>query len=95
MAYKVHPGITILNICGAHMLVATRQYWEQFPRIRSLPPFWAACWTLMERGQTDQEVVASFVRLLRKPKDRIQEQVEKMVSSLAEEGYLVEAEKAQ
>ncbi len=95
MAYKLHPGITVLNICGTSMLVSTRAYWEQFPRIRLVPPFWAGCLALMEKGKTDQNVVSSFVRLFHMPEEKVRQRVEKMTVALAEEGYLLPAEEKQ
>ena len=92
MTYKIHPGIVLLNICNTHMLVATRQFWEKFPRVHPLPPLWAAFWTLLEKGRTDQEVVSAFVRLFHMPEDTIKCRFEKMCQTLSEEGYLIPTE---
>ena len=92
MAYKIHPGIVLLNVCDTHMLVATRQFWEKFPRVRPLPPLWAACWTLMEKGRTDREVVNAFVRLFQMSEDDVNRRFAKMFSTLSQEGYLIPAE---
>jgi|GEM_PF-2390068 len=92
MAYKIRPGFVLLNICDAHLLVATRPLWSEFPRVRPLPRLWAACWTLMEKGRTDREVVASFAKLFRKPEDEVDRRFEEMFSTLAQEGYLISSE---
>lgn len=92
MEYKVHPGIVLLNICDTHMLVATRQFWEEFPRVRPLPHLWSICWTLMEKGYTDRQAVGIFARLFRIPEDEVNRRFAKMFSTLSQEGYLIPAE---
>ncbi len=92
MVYKTRPGFVLLNICGAHLLVATRPLWAEFPRVRPLPNAWAACWTLMAKNRTDQDVIHTFMRLYNAPEDAIRKRFDPIFSGLAEEGYLVTVE---
>ncbi len=91
MTYKVRPGIVHLRICGVDILAATRALWEQCPAVRPLPRKWAVTWTLLEKGSSET-VVNTFCRLLRKPKEEVQEEFEKVFEELYKEGYLIEAE---
>lgn len=92
MAYKARPGFVLLNICDAHLLVATRPLWAEFPRIRPLPNAWAVCWTLMEKGKTDQDVINMFMRLFNAPEAAMHKRFDPIFSGLAEEGYLIPVE---
>ena len=92
MTYKARPGIVLVNVCDAHLLVATRSLWSEFPRVRPISRLWAACWTLMEKDNTDQDAVLVFRRLFSMSEEDVRKRFAKMFSTLAEEGYLIPAE---
>ena len=90
MSYKVRPGITLVQICDTFLLVAQRSVWEEFPKIRPIPRRWAACWRIMEQGNSEKEAVRAFAGLLRRPEEEIWPGFEPIFRTLAEEGYLIE-----
>ena len=90
MAYKARTGITMIQVCGQNMLVASRPVWEKFPRVRPIPKAWAVCWALMQNGRTDEEAVRSFAELFKRPEEEVAARFGKIYGKLAEEGYLVE-----
>ena len=95
MMYERRPGIVLLRICGADLLVATRQIWEKFPAVRPVPRIWAACWGMMEKGYSSEEVIDTFAQLFRKPKEEMRGRLDKVFETLYSEGYLIEAEEEQ
>ena len=95
MTYKTRPGIVLVSVCDAHLLVATRPLWSAFPRVRPIPRHWAACWAVMEKGKSEQEAILAFARLFSIPEEDIRRRLQKMFSALSEEGYLISAEDEQ
>jgi len=93
MAYKVRPGIVLLKICDANLLVASRPLWEHCSRIRQISNLWASCWRIMEKdGKTDADAVRAFSSLLNKSESETRERLQSMFDTLAGEGYLIRTE---
>lgn len=92
MDYKRKPGITMIQVCGQHMLVASRSVWGEVSRIRPISRVWAVCWQLMDGDKTSKDVVRVFADLFKKPEGEICERFDKIFTSLFEEGYLIPAE---
>ena len=90
MAYKIKPGITMIQVCGQHMLVASRSLWKEHPRVRPVPKSWAVCWALMENGKTDEEVMSDFMKLFKKTEEEITSRFGKIFQKMFEEGYLID-----
>ena len=90
MAYKIRPGIEMIQVCGQNLLVASRPVWEDLPRVRPIPKIWAVCLTLMKDDKTDEEAVRTFADLFHKPQEEVRLRFEKIFQKLAEEGYLIE-----
>lgn len=92
MSYRIRPGIALINICGTHLLAAERAVWEECPRVRQIPRLWAACWTIMEKGKTDQDVVEAFTDLVSGSEEDIRVRLGKVFTQMYEEGYLLKTE---
>ena len=92
MNYRIRPGVVLLRICGADLLTATREIWEQCPAVRPIPRMWAAGLTLMEKGRTSEEVMDAFARLFLQSEEDVGARLGKAFETLYREGYLVAAE---
>lgn len=90
MAYKIRPGIELIQVCGQNMLVASRAVWEDLPRVRPVPRAWAVCWALMKDGRSDEDAVRSFAELFQKPEEEVKGRFDRIFLRLAAEGYLIE-----
>ena len=94
MAYKTLPGIEMIQVCGQNLLVASRSAWEKCPRVRPIPKSWAVCWSLMANDKTDEDAIKTFAALFHKPEEEVHSHFDRIYQKLAEEGYLIEADKA-
>ena len=92
MACKTRPGIVLVNVCDAHLLVASRPLWSEFPRVRPIPRLWAVLWAAMENGKTDEDALLVLSRLFSLSSEDARKRFGKMLPALLEEGYLVSAE---
>ena len=92
MIYNICPGIIMLKVCDTHLLVAKRELWKNFPRVRPIPRKHALIWFLMEKGRNSEEVMLAFSELFNKSIDDIHQQFDPVLNQLAEEGYLIPVE---
>ena len=82
----------MIRICDVDILTATRKTWEVCPAVRPLPRMWAACWHLMEKGRSSEEVIQTFVSLFHQPEEKVRLKLDKIFLKLFEEGYLISSE---
>lgn len=92
MVYKTRPGVILIKICGVDILAATRQAWEECPMVRPIPRIWAACWSLMEKGRTSDDVMKFFIRFFHKPEEDVRSMLGTMFEKLYQEGFLIAVE---
>lgn len=90
MTYRTRKGIVLLHVCGSDLLAATREAWEECPRIRPVPKIWAVVWKLMEQGKTSQEIVETFQSMLNRPETEVRERFDRIFEAMSEEGYLIQ-----
>ncbi len=90
LAYKIRPGVVLLNICDTNLLTATHDVWKDCPKVRPIPRLWAACWKLLEMGKTEEDVLQTFSTMLGKTKEELHERFDGIFAKLAEEGFLIE-----
>lgn len=90
MVYKTRTGVVMIQVCGQHILAATRPIWSECARLRPIPKSWAVCWNLMGKDKTDTDVIRAFVELFHKSEDEVRERFEKVFHQLAAEGFLIE-----
>lgn len=91
MVYRTRPGVILIKICGVDILAATRQAWEGCPVVRPVPRIWAACWSMMEKGRTSDDVMRFFIRLIHKPEEEVRSVLGTMFEDLYKEGLLIAA----
>lgn len=89
--YKPRPGIVKVRICGENLLVPTREASEACPRVIRLNLMAAALWTELEKGNGADKICRFFEILSKKPKEEVEEQIEKVLRDLYENGYLINA----
>ncbi len=90
MAYKIRPGVEMIQVCGQNILVATRAIWEDCPRVRPIPNLWGASWRLMEPDKTDRKPTEFLTRLFPKSAETFRERLSECFATLYEEGFLIE-----
>lgn len=92
MVYKTRQGITLLNICGTNLLIATRPLWQTCPRVRPLPKFWAACWSIMSNGRNSEEAIMFFSDFLHRTPEELKDKCVPIFETLSKEGFLIPVE---
>ena len=90
MALNTRPGVTLINVCGADILVASREIWDDCSRIMPIPKLWAIIWRFMNTGKTDREFVSVLSDMLRKPEAEIRERTDHAFTEMAKKGFLIE-----
>ena len=94
MNYKIRPGIVCLKVCGADLLVAARPAWEACPHVQPIPPFWASCWAMLEKGYTSEELIAAYAQLLKRSDEEVRPRLERVFQTLNDKGFLIAEESA-
>lgn len=89
--YKPRPGIVRVRICGEYLLVPTRKASEVCPRVIRLKLMAAALWEEIEKGNGMDKICLFFEKLSKKPKEEVEEQIDKVLRGLYENGYLIKA----
>jgi len=91
MNYKIRPGFVMIKICDTHLLVAKRELWDKYNRVRPVPVKYALCWNLMAQGKSSDEVIQSVCKLFNKSEDEISRKFSPIFQKLADDGYLIPA----
>ncbi len=92
MIYKIRPGIIMLKVCDAHLLVAERRLWDAFPSVRSVSKKQVVIWKLMEKGYNSDETLTTMSKLFQKPVEEVHQKFEPIIDSLAGKGYIIPVE---
>lgn len=92
MHYKLRPGVTLVKVCGADLLVSTRSSWDKCAGVRPVPLIYAGCIRMLEKGIQEEEVVRIISKALKKSPEDIQEKIKKIFLDLYQQGFLVNAE---
>lgn len=90
MAYKIRPGVVLIQVCNAEILVASRAIWKECPHIMPIPKQWAIGWRFMEIGKTDREFVSTLAEMTNNSSDTVRERFSKMFETLSAQGFLLE-----
>ena len=90
MAYKIRPGVEMIQVCGQSILVATRSLWKEGPSVRPVPPLWSICWKFMEPDETDRKPVETLAALFHKSENEFRERLCDCFATLHKEGFLIE-----
>ena len=92
MHYKLRPGVTLVKICGADLLVSTHSSWDKCAGVRPVPLVYAGCIRMLENGMQEEEIVRILSKALKKSPEYIQEKIERVFSDLYQQGFLIAAE---
>lgn len=90
MAYKLRPGVELIQVCGQNILVATRELWREYPRVLPIPPMWGLCWKMMAPDATDKKAIDTMMTLFRKSEDEVRERLNPCLERLHEVGFMLE-----
>ena len=88
MKYKPKEGIVHIQVCGEHLLVATRSLWPGVKMFRHIPKSTAFCWDMLSKGADDQKIATILMLLSKLPIKDIQEKLTQLWERLYQNGYL-------
>jgi len=94
MMYKFRPGIVLLQVCNVDLLVAKRELWESFPRIRPISKKCVLICKIMEKGINSDQAIIGFSRILNITIEESHKKFDPIIKRLAEEGYLIPFEES-
>ena len=89
MAYKPRPGISLIHIGDTFLLAATREAWEDCPKIRPVPLLWAAGWNVMKVNQDSDRTLDFFIETMHLSEALLKKKFLPMFETLSKEGYLI------
>lgn len=90
MTYKIRPGITLIEVCGAPILVAQREIWDDFPMIQPIPKIGAIVWRMLEIERPWNRVLYICSSLSRSTPEDSEPRLRSLCDSLVKEGFLTE-----
>ena len=90
MAYRPRPGVALITLCGAKVLVPTRQLSGICSRVRPLSFVGVLIWQGLERGFSDERLCEACRMILRKSDEETAAYIEKTVRMLCDDGFLIE-----
>ena len=92
MNYKIRPGITLEDICGAKLLIPTRAASKDCPKVIRLGRAGVLVWNIAE-GRLPRELVEiMLMKAQKKSRDEISAGIDKMQRDLCEMGFLIKSE---
>ncbi len=92
MKYKFHEGIVYTDICNIHMLVATRNVWDQFPAVRELSALQACFCRGILQGMDEDQLMNAIHFPEKMDLETVRKRYRLFVSKMADEGYLIPEE---
>ena len=92
MRYEPRPGIVLTKLCGMRVLIPSRAASAYCTTIRPLPMLWAAVWELLGQEDADEKIMRLYRILTKKPDQKIREELDQLLGSLYEQGFLIEKE---
>ena len=90
MKYGIRQGIVLVEICGAPILVAKRQLWEDFPHIRTLSGIEKMIWKLLDNGSPWEQILRIVSSLTRSVPEKVEPKLKELCDSLVKDGYMIE-----
>ncbi|MDO4413695.1 MAG: hypothetical protein Q4C20_01315 [Erysipelotrichaceae bacterium] len=94
MKYKFHEGIVYTVICNVHMLVATRNVWDQFPAVKELSALQACFWRGISEGMDEEELMNAIHLPSKMNLDTVRQRYHLFVNKMVDEGYLIPEEQS-
>ena len=87
--YKIRPGVVLLEVCGEHLLVATRDARETCPYLNQISEEAVVLWRLLDQeGRAPALIRSCGEQLGMEPKDCFL-RVTGMLSKLVKAGYVL------
>ena len=90
MSYKIRPGITHVNICGANLLIPTRAASVECPNVVRLGGLGSLLWGYVEGTLPRGLIVNLMTKTQKKPVAEIESQIDASLRDLCEKGFLIE-----
>lgn len=90
MNYKPRPGIALIKLCGAQVLVPTRQASTHCSRIRALSVTEIIVWRGLERELSQKRIGELCGIFLRKSEEELRAYVEETIQKFLDDGFLIE-----
>ena len=89
MKYKPRPGIVSVSICGAFLLIPTREVYNVCNSALRLPIIWGVVYEMMREPIEEQKIRALICGLKRRPESEIRERFDRFCEELWEKGFLI------
>lgn len=90
MKYKLRPGVTQVNICGANLLIPTRAAAAECPNVVRLGRMGSLLLGYVEGTLPRGLVVNLMSKTQKKPLPEIEAQIDASLRDLCEKGFLIE-----
>lgn len=94
MKYKFHEGIVYTRICNVHLLVATRNVWDQFPSVKEVSALQGCFCQSIEEGMDEEEMMNAIRLPAKMDRETVRNRYRLFIKNLLDEGYLVSEEES-
>lgn len=88
--YKQRPGIALIKLCGAQVLVPTRQATKDCARIRALTVTEIMVWRSLEMDVDRKTLCKACGVFMKRTEEELEQYVEETLRQLCCDGFLIE-----
>lgn len=89
MSYKIRPGVTRVNICGANLLIPTRAASIECPHVLRLGGLGSLLMGYVEGNLPRDLVVNLLSKMQKKPISDVEALIDTTLQDLCAKGYLI------
>lgn len=89
MAYKLRADVVLEHICGAHILVALRTAWGEYPFAMQISPVSAFIWECFEKECSRDEIESGLQVKFLMDTEKAESVVDKFISYCLKKQYFV------
>lgn len=90
MKYKLHPDVSVEEICGTYLLIASGDAKSKFDYVRVLNEVGAEILTLLQENKTIEEIVHELVSEYDILSEDIRPGITRFLQEMETKGYLIQ-----
>ena len=94
MKHRIRPGVVLTEVCGEFLLLATMDAARYCPHVYQVNETAAFFWKLLERGCTEEEMIAAVIAEYGVPEALVRRDLQRFFRELQEKGYCLAEENA-
>ena len=92
MGYKLRPGVELIKVCGAHLLIPSHAASEHCDGLYRLSTMETIYIQQLTKGKTMEELSRILGKLARRESEEMRRDIEKKLATLVGLGFLIEVD---